>query len=1192
MKKVAGAILIVLMALLVSCSMDTEDPSSRGAYVTFGQSQSVGSRSLDTSYDVVGYDELYWFYDAVKKDNYGTTGAGAGQKIPGDAYGKGTAGTVGPFSQGEWEFKLYAYSSASNETGSWVANENSLVYASEAIAVRLRGGETKNIAVSVTPQGDTGTVAFQTADGSKYAYFKWKDGGTDAPVVTFHLDGSKDVNDFTTKVTLGTKDESSGEYKLVGPLSVNILEESTTAIPVDFYNCTVTVSIPDYEDTPLYTQSFSLSVFGGQTTIITGDITENVDSEVSFDVMDSELVVFQSSGSASSSVTPSGNEGATTTVDFSSANLDSGSTYYLTVGAAGSSAQNNDGFVVSEGEYVVGSIDLSLIAVSVEDGTTVQTPVTSFDGDAVTVTTYIEAGLPEVSLQYVGEGDDPTLISYDSTTGELKFSTTHFSTFIVVADAVAMNMDTGMCYGALNTAFNEAGDGDSIKLLADVEVGDANTEGAYIVILNKELSFDLAGHVITVADDYKWSGGVIEIKQGGSLTIDDSSTEQTGGINVVKEPVDFSNLVYDCVVLFPDVNSGEGASLIINGGNYTSTVYTISGNGSITENEKTYIEINGGNFYSTDSQNIYHPQIGTLVVNGGTFNALEAAIEVRAGDVTINGGSFTARRETGAYCNPSNSGDTTGGAAIAIAQHTTQFPINVVINNGSFKGYYALHQKNVQNNPQEAVDKISIEVNGGDFSTLGKGTVPVYSENISGFIHGGTFSHKPDASYIAAGFDAEEVDGQWVVDTIFEDGKGTADEPFIIVDESQFAKISTMKDAMKKIGNYYYFSIEDDLDFLDGLYNPYIEVFRGDLDFNGHSLSGVSPELLSELNGTSVVTLIDTIAEGAIRNLVYLPADQLNLVYCAVWQNVHEHDSVNGAKILLENITAGQPDIKQSFGNVGNNAGFFVIQSFGPNTELTFRNCTNYYDLDYAAGTYAGIFLSGYGTGDVDVIFENCDNYGTIYAPKFGYLIGNDTDTSTSISAKDCNNYGAIYVTEKASFIGWDAAKYEGRYHDLDGNEAGTIKVLDAVDATVSVSENDTFSISGVDTGKYSSFEVDASGYGRMMMDGKENGTLLLHVSTGIQPIDQLDDLSFRALPFIDSSYASGSTSTDDAYGNSIVTVGGEDFYSYDLASIEMSPGLTVVFPTKDHTLRGITYNLYVYDSDGNLAGSMRLSVD
>lgn len=850
MKKVSGAILIVLMALLVSCSMDTEDPSSRGAYVTFGQSQSVGSRSLDTSYDVVGYDELYWFYDAVKKDNYGTTGAGARQKIPGDAYGKGTAGTVGPFSQGKWEFKLYAYSSASNETGSWVANENSLVYASEAIPVSLRGGETKNIAVSVTPQGNTGTVAFQTAGGSKYAYFKWKDGGTDAPVVTFHLDGSKDVNDFTTKVTLGTKDESSGEYKLVGPLSVNILGESTTAIPVDFYNCTVTVSILGYEDTPLYTQSFSLSVFGGQTTIITGDITENVDSEVSFDVMDSELVIFQSSGSASSSVTPSGKEDATTTVDFSSANLDSGSTYYLTVGAAGSSAQNNDGFVVSEGEYVVGSIDLSLIAVSVEDGTTVQTPVTSFDGDAVTVTTYIEAGLPDVSLQYVGEGDDPTLISYDSTTGELKFSTTHFSTFIVVADAVAMNMDTGMCYGALNTAFNEARDGDSIKLLADVEVGDASIKDTpYITINDKTLSFDLAGHRITPAEEYYLKSGVIYLQNEAYLTIENSVGE--GSIDVrtySKYPGTDYAAIYAAVALMPE--GGHSSRLTVNGGTLAAPYYAIAGNGSSDLGETT-ITINGGTLISADGASIYHPQRGVLTVNDGTLTATDSAIELRSGKLVINGGTFKATASP-VSTTPNGNGTTTKGAAIAIAQHTTKFPINVVINGGTFKGYHAFYEHTPQDDPN--LDVISIQINGGTFNATNGSTMPVHSEDFTGFVHRGTFSDDIDSEYVAVTSELTESEGAWVVTPIFE-GSGSESDPYQIGSVDQLKKLADLVNAGTSFQGEY-FILTSDLDLANENWTPigtaesldddpyaqkegYFNGFAGTFDGQGHTISNL-----------------------------------------------------------------------------------------------------------------------------------------------------------------------------------------------------------------------------------------------------------------------------------------------------------------------------------------------------------------
>lgn len=1157
------AICAIIACLFSACSIDNSQPGEgRGVgYVTFGNQLTSSARSLTPSYDVAAYEDLYWFYDADKVDTYGTTGAGDGQKIPGTD-GKGLAGEVGPFSQGTWNFTLYAYSDATLSGDSWTPTDGTLVYQGETGNVVITAGAVTNIPVSVKPQGETGIVKF-----GDNAYFTWANGGGDGkPVIKFILTRT-DVESDPIEITATLADNYvDGKLMLSGVLS--------NLVPVGYYNCHISAYLDGYESTPLAEQEISFRVYGSAAVIIDGDIKEGVNSYVSFDVADTSMEVF------------SGNAGEVTvndvTVDFSSAGLDGASTHYLTLeSVSGTSADSlyQSASSVPEDEddrIAVTSLDLTLSQVTSDNN---QSAVTTFS-EPVTVTTTVASGLENVTVVYDGKGEQPQDVSYTASTGELSFKTSHFSRFYVLADSRVLNVEKGAYYASLVDAIADVDDGETLQLAGDIVLHNQ------IVFSNREFTLDLAGHSITPAGDLVLTSGVIYLKNDVDMTIEDSVG--TGSIDMRTERLNPENgyaAIYAAVALMPE---GEhSSSLTVKGGTIAAQYYAIAGNGSSDLGETT-ITINGGTLISEDGASIYHPQRGVLTVNDGTLAATDSAIELRSGTLVINGGTFTAT-DSPTETAPNGNGTTTEGAAIAIAQHTTKFPIDVVINDGTFNGYHAFYEHTPQDEPN--LDVISIQINGGTFNATNGSDKPVYSEDFSGFIHGGTFSHQPDANYIGAGFTAEEVGGQWVVDTIFEDGKGTADDPFIIVDESQFAKISTMKDAMKKIGNYYYFSIEDDLDFSDGLNNPYIEVFRGELDFNDHSLSGVSSELLSELNGTSVVTLIDTIAEGAIRNLVYLPADQLNLVYCAVWQNVHEHDSVNGAKILLENITAGQSDIKQSFGEVGNNAGFFVIQSFGPNTELTFRNCTNYYDLNYAAGTYAGIFLSGYGTGDVDVIFENCDNYGTIYAPKFGYLIGNDTDTSTSISAKDCNNYGAIYATEKASFIGWDAAKYDGRYHDLGGNEDGTIAVLDTIDATVSVSEDDTFSISGVDTGKYSSFEVDASGYGRMMMDGKENGTLLLHVSTGVQPIDQLDDLSFRALPFIDSRYASGSTSTD-AYGNPIVTVGGEDFYSYDLASIEMSPGLTVVFPTEDNTLRGITYNLYVYDSDGNLAGSKRLSVN
>lgn len=1158
------AICAIIACLFSACSIDNSQPGDgRGVgYVTFGNQLTSSARSLKPSYDVAAYEDLYWFYDAVKGDQYGTTGAGKGQKIPGTG-GKGLAGEVGPFSQGTWNFTLYAYSDATLSGDSWTPTDGTLVYQGETGNVVITASAVTNIPVSVEPKGETGIVKF-----GDNAYFKWANGGGDGkPVIKLTLTSTDAESEPITFTVTPNDKNADGELMLEGALS--------DSVPVGYYNCHISAYLEKYESTPLAEQEISFRVYGSAAVIIDGDIEEGVNSYVSFDVADTSMEVF------------SGNAGEVTvndvTVDFSSAGLDEASTHYLTLeSVSGTSAESlyQSAISVPEDEsnrIAVTSLDLTLSQVTSDNN---QSAVTEFS-EPVTVTTTVASGLKNVTVVYDGEEEPPQNIKYNASTGELSFETSHFSRFYVLADRRVLNVEKGAYYASLADAIDDVDDDETLQLADDIVLHNQ------IVFSNRKFTLDLAGHSITPSNDLVLTSGVIYLKNDVNMTIEDSVG--TGSIDMSTERLDENNqyaAIYAAVALMPE--GGHSSSLTVNGGTLTGQYYAIAGNGSSNLGETT-ITINGGTLISKDGPAIYHPQRGDLTVNDGTLKAPDSAIELRSGTLEINGGTFTATASPLSTA-PNGSGTTTKGAAIAIAQHTTKFRINVVINDGTFNGYHAFYEHTPQDDPN--LDVISIQINGGTFIATNGSKLPVHSEDFTGFIHGGTFSQKPVDSYIGAGFDAEEVGGQWVVKTIFEEGKGTADDPFIIVDESQFAKISTMKDAMKKIGNYYYFSIERNLNFSDGQYNPYIEVFRGELNFNNHTLSGVSSELLSSLNnGTSVSGLIDTIAEGAIRNLVYMPAAPLNLAYCATWPKVHEHDSANGVEVIFENISAGKSDIKQSFGEVGNNSGFFVSQVLGTNTKMTFRDCTNYYNLN--STTYGGVFLSGYGRGNVEIIFENCDNYGTIYAPKFGYLIGNDSDSSAYISANDCNNKGAIYATEKASFIGWDAAEYEGRYHDLGDNEEGTIKVLDAVDASVSVVEDDIFKISGVDKSKYSYFEVDASGYGRMMMDGKENGTLLLHVSTGIQSIDQLDNLSFRALPFIDSKYASGSTSTeDDAYGNTIATVGDEDFYSYDLASIKMSPGLTVVFPTEDHTLRGITYNLYVYDSDGNLAGSKRLSVN
>ncbi len=89
-------------------------------------------------------------------------------------------------------------------------------------------------------------------------------------------------------------------------------------------------------------------------------------------------------------------------------------------------AAGNSAFAVNDGETAVAGIDLSLVNSANQKVT--------FSGGTATVTTYIVPGLDpaNISVKYNGDGDDATFVSYNAETGELIFTTTHFSKFYVV----------------------------------------------------------------------------------------------------------------------------------------------------------------------------------------------------------------------------------------------------------------------------------------------------------------------------------------------------------------------------------------------------------------------------------------------------------------------------------------------------------------------------------------------------------------------------------------------------------------------------------------------------------------------------------------------------------------------------------------------------------------------------------------
>lgn len=131
----------------------------------------------------------------------------------------------------------------------------------------------------------------------------------------------------------------------------------------------------------------------------------------------------------------------------------------------------------------------------------------------------------------------------------------------------------------------------------------------------------------------------------------------------------------------------------------------------------------------------------------GDVQGAEAGVEIRAGKMTITGGTIESTGEQ-TTVGPNGNGSTTSGVGLAIAQHTTKLPIEVTISGGTIKGATALKQSNPQNNDDTSVAKVEISVTGGTFEATSANGNAVESENVKNFIKGGSFSSPVDKEHL------------------------------------------------------------------------------------------------------------------------------------------------------------------------------------------------------------------------------------------------------------------------------------------------------------------------------------------------------------------------------------------------------------------------------------------------------------
>ena len=664
MKKKTLLILAVLITALAciftSCSAAIDSPKAEAeefGYVTFGNG---GSRTLNTEYGIKSYNELIWFYTAVKQDKFGFTGQKTSQTRINET--TGLSGEIGPLSQGAWVFTLYAYEANENQ-----APTNNLVYQGASSTIVLKGGETKAVPVSVELKGDKGKIDLSRA------YFKWANDSTATGqiYVTVKLTGQNgDLN----PTILGPLSKNNANGYQFGPTLLTV--DNSPNITAGYYTCTINAYLASDVNTdskevntgatPVATQVMGLRVYGNATTYIKDNLVEDPNTYVDFTVPQQSMVAFNQ-GQASVPSNPAGikdSEGQTlsTTIDFGT-NL-ANTTHILTLEVADIDTSSAK-FTVADNKSAVASLSFDLKAIGTnESGATTQNPVDTFT-NPVTITTYITKGLSTVQVKYNGTGEAPIAtddasasnksiakvldtdegnsLGYNPATGLLRFNTTHFSEYYVVSDSVvALNETTNTAYETLGAAFTAVRDSETLVILKNCETGASYTKTDPLRFTASNVTLDLNGKSITVNNNFSFliNGNNAVVKNGNiiSAPIESSNTNGTLINSYVLVINNCSDVILENLTMLGGLSIGGSNGETPNVGAATNTIVR-------------NCDITSGKWYAVCSQ--YN---STVTIESGVFRendkfsnfkgALQASFEGTdgpAGHITVTGGTFIGK---------------------------------------------------------------------------------------------------------------------------------------------------------------------------------------------------------------------------------------------------------------------------------------------------------------------------------------------------------------------------------------------------------------------------------------------------------------------------------------------------------------------------------------------------------------------
>ena len=694
MRKQFIIILLALLAvfcLMMSCKNEVSDARISEELVSVSFREEA-ARGLTASLEGFDKDHLYWAYAAQKADgSHLISGQTAkygeedevrvwvktdGDNNPVEGLGTGEASSYVPykvagFSQGYWNFRLYAYKRVNTGTTESPVYEYNLVYQGEtknallkSDSVNAQGSHMVSVTVDPVQSDDNGTMVFLT-DKMHAAAKRISMNTVNSAIYGEH---------YTVKVlSILSMEEIPTEY--VGTAAekkaATDSQDGEYSLPAGSYK--VTVAFTNDADNPAVNYAkgtIVATVYSNLTTTISGDLTEamtyaefdgilNPDLEtviaskddiVIVDPLEIQTVILKTDTSAAKEVTAT-----IKTTDTNSIINNMAEAAGTSTGGYDQTLELTLSVETVETTATTATYEIGMTAELTSSKTGVEPVVTTSDvsevDDYVIVEVQLETGLTQVNVLHDGkqmipglESEDPDKVgtfAYNAVSGILTIKTMSFSpfevSFVKPAETSYVAQVGKVKYQSLAAAISAAKtDGtDTITLLNDVSLT-SETD------ISKKVVLDLAGYTIAAEAGLEASVAETTIKNGsivGALTVSGSNiglsaVTVTGSVDVSGSAAFDS----DC-----SVTGTAGVAYAIN---VTGSIAIEGGTYAAAEGENKYIlsgnaTISDGNFKGK----LAPANAENIVLTGGTYSEMQAASRLAQGCecVEISDGVFKVR---------------------------------------------------------------------------------------------------------------------------------------------------------------------------------------------------------------------------------------------------------------------------------------------------------------------------------------------------------------------------------------------------------------------------------------------------------------------------------------------------------------------------------------------------------------------